>query len=127
MAEKKITIDSGEPKIEGLLESGNCERGVVITYPHPLYGGDMYNNVVETVTRSYSEMGYSTLRFNFRGVSQSEGLYDHGIGEQDDIRNAVTFLHETGCRHIDLAGYSFGAWVGARGIESCNQVDRLVS
>ncbi|MFC1891895.1 alpha/beta hydrolase [Thermodesulfobacteriota bacterium] len=126
MAEKKITIDSGEPKIEVLLESGNGERGVVITHPHPLYGGDMYNNVVESITRSYIEMGYSTLRFNFRGVGQSEGLYDDGIGEQDDIRNAVTYLCETGCKHIDLAGYSFGAWVSARGIKSYTQVERLV-
>jgi len=59
----------------------------------------------------YQKMSYTTLRFNFRGVGNSQGSYDNGYGEQNDIRAAIAFLLDSGIKHVDLAGYSFGAWV----------------
>ena len=126
MAEEKIFIDSGGLKIEGLLENLPGDRGVVVTHPHPLYGGDMYNNVVEAVVQAYREQEYSTLRFNFRGVGKSQGAYDNGIGEQEDIRAALRCLSDLGKKAIDLAGYSFGAWVNALGIEKFDSASRLI-
>jgi alpha/beta superfamily hydrolase len=90
------------------------DRGVVVTHPHPLYGGDMHNSVVDTVAKVYGELGWSTMRFNFRGVGASQGSYDQGQGEQDDLQAAIDFLSTKGIQKIHLAGYSFGAWVISR-------------
>jgi len=115
MTEKNIKIaKDGGGSLEGLLHDGSVGRGVVITHPHPLYGGDMYNNVVEAIQRAYQEKGYSTLRFNFRGVGGSTGRYDNGIGEQQDILAACDFLEDSGVTSVYLDGYSFGAWVNAK-------------
>jgi len=111
--EEKITFESGSCRLEGYWQAGTASKGVVITHPHPLYGGTMHNPVVETVQRTYQEHGYATLRFNFRGVGSSQGHCDNGAGEQDDVRAAVAFVGDKAVPAIDLAGYSFGAWVNA--------------
>ena len=126
MAEERIFIDAGGVKLEGLLDHLSDERGVVVTHPHPLYGGTMHNNVVKGIVRAYRKKGYSTLRFNFRGVERSEGDHDNGVGEQEDVRSALKFLEDLGIKSIDLAGYSFGAWVGAMGLGTFEQVDRMI-
>ncbi len=113
MKEEKIRFHSEGLSIEGLLCMQGGERGVVITHPHPLYGGTMYNQVVETLVRIYRDKGFSTLRFNFRGAGDSEGSYDHGKGEKEDVRSALRYLYDNGKKQLDLAGYSFGAWVNA--------------
>jgi uncharacterized protein len=112
MAER-ITFLSEEYEIEGLLNQRDEKKGVVVTHPHPLYGGDMYNMVVESIVHVYYMKGYSTLKFNFRGVGRSQGTYDNGLGEQKDVLSALSFLADMGMERIDLAGYSFGAWVNA--------------
>jgi alpha/beta superfamily hydrolase len=109
--EERITFTAEAIEIEGLLQKNSEASGVVITHPHPLYGGNMHNNVVETVAHAYQQRGYSTLRFNFRGVGGSQGNYSDGIGEQEDVRAAIAYLADLGLKQIDLAGYSFGAWV----------------
>ena len=109
MAEKQIRFLSGDIEIEGLLYSSEGNKGVVITHPHPLYGGNMYNNVVKALVRIYQLAGYSTLRFNFRGVGLSKGTYGNGIGEQEDVRAALLYLAQEGKQSLDLAGYSFGS------------------
>ena len=126
MAEERIVFDSGGLKIEGLLEKLPGHRGVVVTHPHPLYGGTMHNNVVKGIVRAYREKGYSTLRFNFRGVERSEGVHANGIGEQEDVRSATKVLSDLGIENIDLVGYSFGAWVNAIGSGTFERVDRMI-
>ena len=111
--EEQITFECGPLRLEGYWQAGIVSKGVVITHPHPLYGGTMDNPVVETVQRTYQEHGFATLRFNFRGVGGSQGRYDNGAGEQDDVRAAVAFVRNKAVPDIDLAGYSFGAWVNA--------------
>jgi len=113
MKEEKIRFHSEGLSIEGLLCMQGGERGVVITHPHPLYGGTMHNQVVETLVTIYQDKGFSTLRFNFRGAGDSEGSYDHGKGEKEDVRSALRYLYDNGKKQLDLAGYSFGAWVNA--------------
>ena len=110
--EEKTTYTSDGIEIEGLLRQVS-EKGIIVTHPHPLYGGDMYNPVVETIVETFNDHGFSTLRFNFRGVGGSQGNYDDGIGELRDVYNAFTFLTESGIHNIYIAGYSFGAWVNA--------------
>lgn len=111
--EEKISLKSGDVLLEGLFDpSGINGKGVVITHPHPLYGGNMNNNVVETLVSVFKDRGYSTLRFNFRGAGASGGRHtESGEGEMQDVAAAAAFLLEKGLSPIFLAGYSYGSWV----------------
>ena len=126
MKEKQISFTSQGVNLEGLMCEGDGRKGLVATHPHPLYGGAMHNNVVEAVVRAYAEKGYTTLRFNFRGVGRSQGSYDQGMGEQADVQGAAGYLARLGNTEIDLCGYSFGAWVNARCIENLSRVQRMI-
>ena len=96
------------PRLEAIRE-GQGARCAVITHPHPLYGGDMHNNVVMAARDAAIKAGFSTFRFNFRGVGRSEGFHDNGQGEMDDLKAAIEAAGE---RPI-LMAYSFGAWVAS--------------
>ena len=109
--EEKIEFLADSIVFEGLLQKNSAAKGVVITHPHPLYGGNMHNNVVVAISQAYQKLDYTTLRFNFRGVGGSQGSYGDGIDEQEDVGAAIAFLADLGVKQIDLAGYSFGAWV----------------
>ena len=111
--EEKTKIQSGPYRLEGYWQTGKAGKAVVITHPHPLYGGTMSNPVVETIRTAYQQSGYATLRFNFRGVGGSQGHFDNGVGEKDDVRAAIAYAERMHAAKIDLAGYSFGAWVNA--------------
>jgi alpha/beta superfamily hydrolase len=88
-----------------------------VAHPHPLFGGTMDNKVVQTLSRAYVQSGWDCLRFNFRGVGQSEGVYDEGLGETDDVLEALRQLAPEG--PLALAGFSFGAFV------ACQVISRL--
>ena len=124
--EEYITFKSGVYGIESRLGKGDTDKGVVITHPHPLYGGDMDNPVVKAIAKAFQQNGYTTLRFNFRGVGGSQGSFADGIGEMDDVRAAILYLKESGIDQLDLAGYSFGAWVNANLIARSPDIDTMV-
>jgi len=87
----------------------------VVCHPHPLYGGTMHNKVVFQTAKALHQRGAAVLRFNFRGVEQSEGVHDRGQGEQDDVRTAIDYLTaEFPGQPILVAGFSFGSSVGLR-------------
>ncbi len=111
--EQPVLFSQGGARLEGLYAAGQGAVGAVISHPHPLMGGDMRNPVVETLAESLFAARLSTLRFNFRGVGTSEGVFDGGRGEQGDVLAAVAYLQRQGIREIVLAGYSFGTWVNA--------------
>ncbi len=111
--ESELFFSSGELTLEGLITRGTAGRGVVVTHPHPLYGGDMHNPVVTCIGNAYAKLGYTVLKFNFRGVGSSTGRYDDGNGERADLAAAISFLKEEGLESVDVAGYSFGAWIAA--------------
>ena len=115
MSIERVTIES-DYSLEGLMRKKSPRAGVVICHPHPLYGGDMRNSVVEAIEKGFSGQGYSTLTFNFRGVGRSKGEYDEGEGEVRDALAALNFLkgHLDDGAYIMLAGYSFGAWIISR-------------
>ena len=93
----------------------------VISHPHPLYGGTMTNKVVYILAKSFSELNAITVRFNFRGVGESEGKYDDGIGETEDLQALVSELRQWRSQApIWLAGFSFGAYVTTRAHSSIN-------
>lgn len=87
----------------------------VVCHPHPLFGGTMHNKVVYQAAKALHLRDIPVLRFNFRGAGQSEGVHDHGIGEQADVRVVLDYLAAVfPHRPILLAGFSFGSMVGLR-------------
>lgn len=88
----------------------------IVCHPHPLHGGTMYNKVVTTLARTMQGFGLTTVRFNFRGVGKSQGEYDHGRGEVEDLMAVVKWVQtQTTHQEIWLAGFSFGAFIAASG------------
>jgi alpha/beta superfamily hydrolase len=82
----------------------------LVAHPHPQFGGTLDNKVVQTLARTFVELGYVALRPNFRGVGASEGAYDEGRGEVDDLGAALEWAQrEFGELPFVLAGFSFGA------------------
>jgi len=112
--EEKVIWKNGSLTGAGLWHSGTGNACAVICHPHPQMGGSMHNNVVETVRDEWIAAGFSTLRFNFRGVGESTGHYDEGRGEKQDLLSACAFAKSRGVEKIFLAGYSFGAWICCR-------------
>jgi uncharacterized protein len=104
-------------------------RGVaVICHPHPQQGGTMDNKVVQTLARAFLQLGYRTVRFNFRGVAASEGVWDDGQGEIDDAL-AVIAAHRDPALPLALAGFSFGGYVASQAaarLPDDAKVERLV-
>jgi alpha/beta superfamily hydrolase len=110
----RITIPVSHGSLEAIVREPEVPVGaVVVCHPHPLGGGTMNNNVVYRLAKALVEGGVATLRFNFRGVGASTGTHAHGVGEEEDARAALDWMH---ARHpqlpIWMAGFSFGARVG---------------
>ena len=99
-----------------VAEVAQARAGVaVICHPHPLQGGTMHNKVVTTLERSLRELGLATVVFNFRGTGASQGTFDDGIGETEDLIAVARWAQRV--RPHDalwLAGFSFGSYVAAR-------------
>jgi hypothetical protein len=112
--EEKVII-AGPETLEGRFGPGT-QGGVIITHPHPLYGGDLDNTVVWTAARAFQARKLATLRFNFRGVGESSGTYGEGRGEIEDLAAALEFLKTRTAGPCYVAGYSFGAYVAAQAL-----------
>ncbi len=111
--EKRLMIPAGDIELEAAVGSGETARAGVVLHPHPLYGGSMASNVVLAATEALRRAGWTSLRFNFRGVGLSTGGYGQGLAEGDDAAAAVSFLKQGGAGRTVVIGYSFGAWVAA--------------
>jgi len=122
MIEEDIYFTSGGLRLAGALGRTAGGKGVIIAHPHPLYGGNMDNPVVLAIQQAYLQQGFTTLRFNFRGVGASEGRFDNGVGERADVQAALAWAAGLGLTDIDLAGYSFGAWVNAGITAGCRRM-----
>jgi uncharacterized protein len=124
-AVERVLIDGGAGKIETVVDRprsapdgardkiDDTARGVaLVAHPHPLHGGTLDNKVVQTLARTFVELGYVSLRPNFRGVGASDGEHDEGVGETGDMLRVVAYARETfGELPLVLAGFSFGAAV----------------
>ena len=87
----------------------------VICHPHPLHGGTMHNKVVTIIERSLRELGLDTVRFNFRGIGKSDGTFDEGVGESEDLAAVVEWARSVRPEAaLWLAGFSFGSYVALR-------------
>lgn len=86
----------------------------LILHPHPLHGGTMNNKVAFSMFQAFVQKGFNVMRFNFRGVGRSEGVFDHGEGELADAATVLDWLQADNPNAASywVAGFSFGAWIG---------------
>jgi hypothetical protein len=103
-------------RLEALLDEPaagvDVRAAVVFAHPHPQYGGTMHTKVVYQAAKALGRIGCAVLRFNFRGVGSSAGVFDEGVGESDDFRAGLDFMQQRyqGVR-LWAGGFSFGAWI----------------
>lgn len=128
---EKIQLRGAGGAIEALRDraaAGTPALGVaVIAHPHPLFGGSMDNKVVQTLARAFVQAGWSTVRFNFRGVGGSEGVHDEGRGELADMLALVAAQAAQG--PLAIAGFSFGAFVASgvvQALSGARPIDKVV-
>ncbi len=116
-----LTVQGPAGAIEALLDLPESDLfdvphgTAVIAHPHPQFGGTMTNKVVQTIARACVQCGWRSVRFNFRGVGGSAGVYDEGRGELDDML-AVVAQQAPGDAPLAVAGFSFGAFVASHAI-----------
>ncbi len=127
MTEQKVSLPTRDGlQLEGRFSRGENGRGsIILCHPHPLYGGDMDNNVVRALQAALAQRGFSTLCFNFRGVGKSEGAYSEGTAEVEDAQAAVAFVAGADAGPLYLAGYSFGAYAGVKAAAQDDRVKAL--
>ncbi len=132
MREESVFIPSDSILLEGLMnidEALSIKKGAVVCHPHPQYGGDMDNSVVTALVEIFSEEGFSTLRFNFRGVGKSGGSYSEGTGEKEDVKAAIRYLTSRldAASPCLMSGYSFGAWAGLSIAVEDQKIESLIA
>jgi uncharacterized protein len=117
---QKITFDGPAGVLQALMDhpaQPQAAVGVaVVAHPHPLFGGTMDNKVVQTLARAFVQVGWTAVRFNFRGVGSSAGAYDEGRGELQDLLAVVAQAAPAG--PLALAGFSFGAFVTSHAVQA---------
>jgi alpha/beta superfamily hydrolase len=113
---EKLFVDGPVGPIEVLRDTPTAAHGLaIVAHPHPLFGGSNTNKVAHTLARTLRDLGYCTLRPNFRGVGGTAGTHDNGQGESDDLIALIDWAQaQFGAGPLVLAGFSFGAFVQTR-------------
>ena len=111
----EVLINGPEGRIQGRYMHGKTDNApmALVLHPHPEQGGTMNNKVVYSIYQSFVARGFSTLRFNFRGVGRSQGTYDGGEGELSDAASALDWLqmYNPNAQFCWVGGFSFGSWI----------------
>ena len=120
-----------EGRLEGRYHHSKIENAplALFLHPHPEHGGSMNNKIVYHLYHVYVRRGFSCLRFNFRGVGRSQGIYDRGEGDLSDAAAALDWMqshneNSTGCW---IAGFSFGAWIGMQLLMRRPEIEGFIS
>lgn len=112
----EIIINGPAGRLEGRYTHSKTPNAplALILHPHPEHGGTMNNKITYYMFQTFAERGFSTLRFNFRGVGRSQGVHDRGEGELSDAAAALDWMQELNpnAPYVWVAGFSFGAWIG---------------
>jgi alpha/beta superfamily hydrolase len=132
---RRVTFQAAHngPTLRGVLHLPEEDAGpfpaAVVCHPHTLMGGNMGNGVVVSLCLALAVAGWAALRFDFRGAGSSEGSFDEGKGEQDDVKGAVDFLFvqtEIDPSELVVMGYSFGASVALHHAARDRRLNRMV-
>ncbi len=125
---ERIAVPGAAGDIETVIDlpAGPPRGAAVVAHPHPLFGGTLDNKVVQTLARAFNELGYVSLRLNFRGVGNTSGEHDFGEGETEDVQRVAELARDRwGFVAPVLSGFSFGAFVQTR-VARRIQSERLV-
>src|SRR5258708_24546269 len=127
----EVIINGAEGRLEGRYAPAKGERRpiVLLLHPHPQHGGTMHNKVIYAPNQVFTRQGFSTLRFNFRGVGRSQGGFGRGEGELTDAASALDWLqaYNANAGQCWIAGFSFGAWIGMQLLMRRPEIDRFIS
>ncbi len=120
-----------EGRLEGRYHPHASDAAPIalVLHPHPQFGGTMNNKVIYNIYYALHELGFSVLRFNFRGVGRSQGEFDAGVGELSDAASALDYLQEMNpnARQCWVAGFSFGAWISMQLLMRRPEISGFVS
>ncbi|MFW5680200.1 MAG: alpha/beta hydrolase [Pseudomonadota bacterium] len=126
----EVIFNGSDGRLEGRYVHGTGPNPplAIVLHPHPLHGGTMNNRIVYTMFQAFQRRGFSVLRFNFRGVGRSQGVFDHGQGELRDAASALDWmqLQNPNSRIVWCAGYSFGAWIAMQLLMRRPEIHRFV-
>src|SRR6202790_5418116 len=126
-----VIINGPEGRIEGRYHHarGGTAPMALVLHPHPLHGGTMHNKVVYALYQCFVRRGFSTLRFNFRGVGRSQGSFARGEGELSDAASALDWLqgYNANASACWIGGFSFGAWIGMQLLMRRPEIDGFIS
>ena len=126
----EMVINGPEGRLEGRYHHSKQENAPIalMLHPHPQHGGTMSNPVVRRLDEAFKSRGFSTLRFNFRGVGKSQGIFDRGEGELSDAAAALDWLqgYNPNANACWVAGFSFGAWIGMQLLMRRPEIDSFI-
>lgn len=132
MGQTPISFKNKKTNLEGILSVPTRDLGplpaAILCHPHPLFGGNMDNNVIIAIATALNSKGIATLRFNFKGVAPSEQISSNGVSEQEDLSSALRVLKNLpgiDRKRLGLVGYSFGAQIILLGLKKYSSVKTL--
>jgi alpha/beta superfamily hydrolase len=127
----EVIFNGPEGRLEGRYQHNRAPDAPIalMLHPHPQHGGTMNNKVVYSLYQAFARRGFSVLRFNFRGVGRSQGVYDRGEGELSDAASALDWLQNfnQNASACWIAGFSFGAWIGMQLLMRRPEISGFVS
>jgi alpha/beta superfamily hydrolase len=127
----EVIFNGPDGRLEGRYHHGKSPNAplALLLHPNPQRGGTMNNKVVYALYHAFVRRGFSTLRFNFRGVGRSQGKYDNGQGELSDAASALDWMQSfnANANACWVGGFSFGAWIGMQLLMRRPEIDGFVS
>jgi len=127
----EVIFNGPAGRLEGRYQPSKEKNAPIalILHPHPQFGGTMNNKIVYDLFYMFQQRGFTTLRFNFRGIGRSQGEFDHGAGELSDAASALDWVQAL---HPDsktcwVAGYSFGSWIGMQLLMRRPEIEGFIS
>ena len=127
----EVNFNGPDGRLEGRYHPSNRPQAplALLLHPHPQHGGTMNNKIIYKLYQTFTRRGFSTLRFNFRGVGRSQGQFDNGQGELSDAASALDWMQtqNPNTRSCWIAGFSFGAWVAMQLMMRRPEIDGFIS
>ena len=127
----EVIFNGPAGRLEGRYSHSKTKNAplALILHPSPEHGGTMNNKINYMMFQAFAARGFSTLRFNFRGVGRSQGIFDRGEGELSDAASALDWMQEINpnAPYVWIAGFSFGAWIGMQLLMRRPEIQGFVS
>lgn len=127
----EIIFNGPEGRLEGRYSHSRIPDAplALILHPNPEHGGTMNNKITYMMFQAMRQRGFSVLRFNFRGVGNSQGVHDRGEGELSDAASALDWMQEMNknAPYVWVGGFSFGAWIGMQLLMRRPEIEGFIS